>query len=75
MRRHMTPDQIKLKTKAGITVSIVQGQGTYSTDGTVEVGAWDAAGRWVYLGEHDTVEGYVDVPALIEILQRVERMG
>ena len=64
--------RIQLKVN-GFVVSIVQGEGTYSDDGTVEVGVFDERGTWFHPEPDmdDDVLGYVDAERLARILKTV----
>ena len=69
-----------MKFNNGYTVSLAMGDGMYSNGNfdrgfvSVEVGAWDADGNWVELGEDTDVKGWVDANGVLEIMNRIAAM-
>jgi len=69
-----------MKFANGYTISLALGDGMYSTgnakDGysTAEVGAWDADGEWVKLGENDTVIGYQSAEEVLALMNKIAAM-
>lgn len=75
-----TKSNFSVKFGNGYTVSLVMGEGMYSTgnaqDGfvSVEVGAWDADGNWIKLADDNDVVGWQSPENVLAIMNKVAKM-
>lgn len=56
----------------GYTVSVAFGDGNYGNgEATAEVGAWDADGNWVQLGDGNDVVGWQTADEVLAIMNKI----
>lgn len=63
--------------KNGYTISVQFGKGNYSDKGetTAEIAAWGPDGKWMRLGEGDTVRGWCTPDEVLDYMKLVASQG